>query len=269
MSSIAAVAGTGDITATSTLEFAGAASTNVTFAAGSTGVLQLDSSALYSGTITGFTGAGTGAPATSDKLDLRDINFTSATFSKSYQNNVLTVSDGTQTANITFIGSYTLANFTFANDGSNGTLITDPPTTDPGIASGAVAAKTDPVAVADDTTVELASAYSGQATFNGPLETGILQIDHAADFSGTVAGMLGQDALDLRDIDFSDIQKPVFSGNDSSGTLSISDDLHTANIQLLGNYMAAAFAMSSDGHGGTSIEIQPHPVTMLTTSQHA
>jgi hypothetical protein len=81
--------------------------------------------------------------------------------------------------------------------------------------------------------------------------------------------MLGQDALDLRDIDFSNMRAPVFSGTDSSGTLSVSDGIHMANIQLLGNYIAAAFAMSSDGHCGTSIEVQPHPVTMLTTSQHA
>jgi hypothetical protein len=40
---------------------------------------------------------------------------------------VLTVSDGTHTANINMVGTYSLANFHFANDGSNGTLVTDPP----------------------------------------------------------------------------------------------------------------------------------------------
>src|SRR6516225_7726670 len=89
---------------------------NITFATGATGELLLLDSAAFTGTITGSTGAGTGAPATSDKLDLRDINFSSAQFAKSYANNVLTVTDGTHTANIDMVGTYTLANFHFASD---------------------------------------------------------------------------------------------------------------------------------------------------------
>jgi len=89
--------------------------------------LRLLASASFTGTITGFTGSGTGTPATSDKLDLRDINFLSAKFAKSYANNVLTVTDETHTANINMVGSYTLASFHFASDGSGGTLVTDPP----------------------------------------------------------------------------------------------------------------------------------------------
>jgi hypothetical protein len=39
----------------------------------------------------------------------------------------LTVTDGTDTAKLTFNGSYTLANFKLANDGSGGTIVYDPP----------------------------------------------------------------------------------------------------------------------------------------------
>jgi hypothetical protein len=92
------------------------------------------------------------------------------------------------------------------------------------------------------------------------------QLDHAADFSGTVSGMLGQETLDLRDINFSQIQKPILSADETSGILSVSDGTHTANIQLLGNYIAAAFATASDGHGGTFVETQPNPVAMLSTA---
>jgi hypothetical protein len=113
---------------TSQIEYSAASYDNITFAQGSTGELLLLSSASFHGNITGFTGSGTGAPATSDKLDLRDINFASAQFATSFANNVLTVTDSTHTAKITFVGSYTLANFHFASDGSGGTLITDPPT---------------------------------------------------------------------------------------------------------------------------------------------
>jgi hypothetical protein len=48
--------------------------------------------------------------------------------------------------------------------------------------------------------------------------------------------------------------------------LKIGDGIHTANIALLGNYMASTFAITSDGHGGTLIAEAPHaPQGLLTT----
>jgi len=41
----------------------------------------------------------------------------------------LTVSDGTNTANLGLFGQYTAASFAMATDGSGGTLIHDPPAT--------------------------------------------------------------------------------------------------------------------------------------------
>ena len=73
----------------------------------------------------GFTGTGNGDPATSDKIDLRDISF--ASYTATYSNQILTVSDGIDTAHIHFVGNYELANFHFSNDGFGGTLVTDPP----------------------------------------------------------------------------------------------------------------------------------------------
>jgi len=43
-----------------------------------------------------------------------------------------------------------------------------------------------------------------------------------------------------------------------SGELTVSDGIHTANIALLGNYMASTFVMASDGHGGNLISEAPH-----------
>jgi hypothetical protein len=40
--------------------------------------------------------------------------------------------------------------------------------------------------------------------------------------------------------------------------LKIGDGIHTANIALLGNYMASTFAITSDGDGGTLIAEAPH-----------
>jgi hypothetical protein len=48
--------------------------------------------------------------------------------------------------------------------------------------------------------------------------------------------------------------------------LSITDGTHSANIALLGNYMASAFVASSDGHGGTYI-IDPAVVSQTTLAQ--
>src|ERR1700720_4559425 len=50
--------------------------------------------------------------------------------------------------------------------------------------------------------------------------------------------MTGQDTLDLRDISLATVQTPMFSGDASGGTLSVTDGTHSANIALLGNYMA-------------------------------
>jgi hypothetical protein len=49
------------------------------------------------------------------------------------------------------------------------------------------------------------------------------------------------------------MQTPTFSCNSSGGTLHVTDATHTANIGLLGNYLASTFTTSSDGHGGTSV----------------
>src|SRR6516165_3360460 len=107
------------------------------------------------------------------------------------------------------------------------------------------------LAVMSGGTVEVSSAYSGPATFMG--SSGILQLDQSTSFSGTVAGMTGQDTLDLRDISFATIQSPTYSGTSTGGTLRVSDGTHTAEIALLGNYLASTFVASSDGHGGTNV----------------
>ncbi len=116
------------------LELSGGNSPSVQFQ-GSTGTLTLDFSNLFSGQISGFTGAGT--PSTSDKIDLKDVNFSSASFSHSFNQttDVLTVSDGIHTANLHFTGSYTAANFKFVSDNAGGTTVYDPPASSAGPAA--------------------------------------------------------------------------------------------------------------------------------------
>ena len=125
----------------------------------------------------------------------------------------------------------------------------------------------DPVTVAQGATVELAAAYAGAVNFAGT--AGTLQLDNSAGFTGTVAGMSGQDTLDLRDINFASVRQPIFSGTTSGGTLSLTDGALNATIALLGNYMASTFVASSDGYGGTSVVDQPADQIHTLASSHA
>ena len=109
-----------------TLDFAGAFNENVVFTSGSTGTLELaDSLAFAKGRIQGLSTTGANA------LDLGDITFTSgvttAVFSGSTTSGVLTVTDGTHTAEINLIGDYQGSIFTTSpGAGGVGTRIVDP-----------------------------------------------------------------------------------------------------------------------------------------------
>jgi hypothetical protein len=118
-------------------------------------------------------------------------------------------------------------------------------------------------------TLEVISTYSGQVSFTA--STGILELLNSSGFAGTVAGMTGQDTIDFADIDPTKVQQPTYSGTASGGILTVTDGSHTANIALVGNYIASTFVRSSDGHGGanvvdpsatetsqTSLLVQPH-----------
>ena len=120
---LAGTTGSATIGIGATLELTAADSASVTFA-GSTGTLRLDHSATFSGNIFKF--SGNGSLSGSNHIDLRDIKY--GDVYGSYDNGVLTVTDGSgDKAKLSFNGSYTLANFKFASDGSGGTMVYDPP----------------------------------------------------------------------------------------------------------------------------------------------
>jgi len=113
-----------------------------------------------------------------------------------------------------------------------------------------------PVTIGAAQTVEIASSYSGVATFAAP--TGILKLDTSTAFTGTIGGQLAiGDVIDLADITAGAGAIIGYTGNNSPGTLTVSDGTHTASIALLGNYSLANFTASSDGHGGTSVVDPP------------
>ena len=120
------VTGTGGavIGAGATLALAAGDSGTVTFN-GTTGILILDHASTFSGQITGFTGDGT--LAGSDYIDLRGMNYKTVHSSYDSSAGVLDISDGTTTIDLKFAGTYSQANFKFADDGSGGTIVYDPP----------------------------------------------------------------------------------------------------------------------------------------------
>ena len=90
-------------------------------------------------------------------------------------------------------------------------------------------------------------------TFQGP--GGKLQLDNSNLFSGEISGFGDTDVIDLRDIAFGSgtmLGYAADAGN-TSGTLTLGDGINSVSLVLLGQYSAANFVLSSDGHGGTMI----------------
>ena len=129
--------GTLKIDAGATLELAaGVTSTQTVVFSSTTGTLKLDQAENFSGVISGFTTTD-GTLAHSDQIDLADINHHSPSFSELFNSatDILTVTDGTNTAVIQFSG--TIGTLNFVDDGSlvdgvsgtSGTIVYDPPST--------------------------------------------------------------------------------------------------------------------------------------------
>jgi hypothetical protein len=71
---------------------------------------------------------------------------------------------------------------------------------------------------------------------------------------GSPAGVTEE--IDLRDMPFQSsthVTKFIEAANLLSGTLTIKDRTQITNLTLLGQYSAASFTLTSDGHGGTVI----------------
>jgi hypothetical protein len=102
--------------------------------------------------------------------------------------------------------------------------------------------------------VEIATAASS-TNANFASNTGTLKLYDSQHYGGSVAGLVGQDSLDLADINFINgtTTANLMNATSAGGTLHVTDGSHQANIALLGNYLASTFTTSSDGHGGTSV----------------
>jgi trimeric autotransporter adhesin len=106
---------------------------------------------------------------------------------------------------------------------------------------------------------------------------GILQLDDSVHYGGLVAGFGKPDFIDLRDIAFGSSTTLGFTeaAGNTSGTLTASDDVHSASITLHGQYVVGNFTKQSDNHGGTFVSDPPvvaqtdHAPAMIVNPHHA
>ncbi len=102
--------------------------------------------------------------------------------------------------------------------------------------------------------IEVGGAFNESILFDDTA-AGTLKIDHAADFSGVLAGLDGNDVLDLADIAAGSATLSYAANQaGTGGTLIVTDGTHTANINLTGQYDASGFHASADAGTGTLIE---------------
>lgn len=138
------------------------------------------------------------------------------------------------------------------------------------VQSGGVAGN---VALLDAGTLEVASGavVSGELIFDGTSGGGsTLILNAGASFQGLVAdfgaadpatGLYTKpdDQIDLQGIGIATTKKGhaglsfTEAASNLSGTLTVTDGVHTASIELLGQYTAGEFVAASDGNGGTLI----------------
>ena len=263
---LAGTSGSATIGKGATLELTAADTAAVTFAS-STGTLRLDHSSTFHGEIFKF--AGNGSLSGSDHIDLRDIKYSSV--HDSYSNGVLTLTDGRgDTANLNFNGSYALSNFALVSDGSGGTIVYDPPVA----SSNARTANTPRSAIISNGATLETAAHIGSVTLTGAKGTLTLDDDPAStgqafNFTRAVSG--AQSVIDLPLIGFDAQTTLGYLPNGNLMGPSLNDRLSSANIALLGNYMASSFAVASDSHGATVIAEAaiPKGQSLLSNPHHA
>jgi hypothetical protein len=105
--------------------------------------------------------------------------------------------------------------------------------------------------------LELFGSASENVNF-APGSTGLLKLDMAEGFGGTVAGLAPGNAIDLADLGYTGNALPSYMAfAPGSGVLAVAEGASIDRITLLGNYAAGTFTASADGHGGTLVTENP------------
>jgi hypothetical protein len=102
-------------------------------------------------------------------------------------------------------------------------------------------------------TMEFGAAVDQDITFDASA-SGTLKLDDADTFTGSVSGFDGNDQIDLSDIDLaSAVLNYVENQAGTGGTLTVSDGVDTAKIDLIGHYALEGFHATADNGAGTVV----------------
>ena len=270
--SIALVSIAGDITGSGSIdifdngkvEVGGSVSSGqtVTFESSGGGELILDNPQDFQGLIKLPVPAA--AEGTENYIDLKGISYNvdmkvvPGIFDPTTDITSVTIFDGNSANSlvINVIGDYQGGDIKFADDGTGGTLISDPT-----IGSAAT--------INSGTTLEIGGVSAATVSFaNNHGSTGELVLDESSAFTGQIAGFAGNgsvsgsDLIDLTDVDIASVamNKTSYTQNgNGSGTLT----LYNANGHALdhitfdGSFQLANFTIENDGNGHTLIVDPP------------
>jgi hypothetical protein len=105
--------------------------------------------------------------------------------------------------------------------------------------------------IASGATLEFGSNSSAAVTFNASAN-GILKLDTANHFTGTLTGMSTGNTIDMHNITLSGASL-TYSGTATSGTLTVTSGSLVSKISMIGNYSQANFHMADDGSGHVNV----------------
>lgn len=104
-------------------------------------------------------------------------------------------------------------------------------------------------------TLAFANTFNQAVSFTGAI--GTLQLAKSQTYTAAISGLstAGGTLLDLRDIKFVSAGEATFvdNGLHTGGVLTVSDGVHSAHLNLVGDYHASSFVAAVDGHGGVMI----------------
>jgi hypothetical protein len=118
--------------------------------------------------------------------------------------------------------------------------------------------------IADGAVLELDSSVASTQTitFKG---AGKLYLGQPSSYQGEIAGLAGNDLLDLAGFVAATTSVTAAYAEDGLTTLTVTDESgHSASLLLAGDYQGDNFAFSSDGNGGTLIILYQEAPTVIT-----
>jgi hypothetical protein len=150
--------------------------------------------------------------------------------------------EATGAGGLTILGSISNSGLIWANGGNVSLL-------------GAVTGDGD-ARISGTATLDFGAAASAHVSLDATAQ-GTVLLEHATDFSGSIAGFSSDDFIDLRDLGFGGATTVNYAedADGLGGVLTIANDISSVHLTLTGDYDASEFAIASDGGAGTMLTV--------------